>query len=121
MKDSARLLRYLSRLSEAAERAVAFTRPVSFAEFQTDVEKQMAVTMALVLMGDAVNRITKNFPHILEERPEIAWDQMRGFRNAIVHQYYNVDLKVLWDTVHRDLPTLIAQIDQLRHPHIQGE
>ncbi len=46
---------------------------------------------------------------------------MRGLRNAIVHQYYDLALDVLWDTVHNDLPIVIAQIDQLRYPHIQGE
>lgn len=121
MTDTERLLRYLARLSVAAERAVEFTKPVSYFEFQLDVEKQMAVTMALVLMGDAVNKIAKKFPHFMEEHPEVAWDQMRGLRNAIVHQYYDLALDVLWDTVHNDLPILIAQLDQLRHPHIQGE
>lgn len=121
MTDTERLLRYLGRLSAAAERAVQFTRPVSFSEFQLDVEKQMAVTMALVLMGDAVNKIAKKFPHFIDEHPDIAWDQMRGLRNAIVHQYYDLALDVLWGTVHHDLPILIAQIDQLRHPHVQGE
>ena len=121
MTGPEKLLRYLGRLSAAAERAVEFTNSVSFSEFQHDVEKQMAVTMALVLMGDAVNRIAKKFPHFLDEHPQIAWDQMRGLRNAIVHQYYDLALDVLWDTVHNDLPIVIAQIDQLRHPHIQGE
>jgi uncharacterized protein with HEPN domain len=121
LTDPARLLRYLGRLSDAAERAVQFTRSVSYSEFQLDVEKQMAVTMALVLMGDAVNKIARKFPHFMNEHPDVAWDQMRGLRNAIVHQYYDLALDVLWDTVHTDLPLLICQIDQLRHPHIQGE
>ncbi len=121
MTETERLLRYLGRLSAAAERAVEFTKPVTFPEFELDVEKQMAVTMALVLMGDAVNKIAKKFPHLLEAHPEVAWDQMRGLRNAIVHQYYDLALDVLWDTVHKDIPILIAQMDQLRHPHIQGE
>jgi uncharacterized protein with HEPN domain len=46
---------------------------------------------------------------------------MRGLRNLVVHQYDRLDWRQVWDTVQRDLPKLVRQIDQLRHPHVQGE
>jgi uncharacterized protein with HEPN domain len=40
---------------------------------------------------------------------------------VVVHEYEALDWRLVWETVQKDLPALIAQLDQLRHPHIQGE
>jgi len=42
--------------------------------------------------------------------PEIPWSEVIGMRHRLVHGYFEVDLQKVWDTVHRDLPLLIAKI-----------
>ncbi|MBO3761189.1 DUF86 domain-containing protein [Ciceribacter sp. L1K22] len=77
--------------------------------------------MTFVLIAAAAVRIQTLFPDIASEQPEIAWAKIRGLRNLVVHQYDRLDWRIIWDTVQSDLPRLVRQIHQLRHPNIQGE
>jgi len=45
--------------------------------------------------------------------PEIPWAEMIGMRHRLIHEYFRVDLRVVWETVQRDLPRLIALIEPL--------
>lgn len=121
MTPQERLLDNLIDMEEAAVEAVNFLDGVSFEAFESDLLRQRAVAMTFVLIAAAAARIEAHFRDIASEQPEIAWAQMRGLGNLVVHQYDQLDWRQVWDTVKRDLPLLIRQIDQLRHPHIQGE
>ena len=54
-------------------------------------------------IGDAVNHLPDE---ITGAHPEIAWPQLRGFRNILVHQYFGVDIDVVRDVVETHLPPL---------------
>ena len=45
--------------------------------------------------------------------PELPWSQVTGMRNVLVHGYFGIDLEVVWNTAHRDLPALRRQIASL--------
>lgn len=55
--------------------------------------------------------------HIPEEirtqHPEISWEDMRDMRNIVVHEYFGVDLSVVWRTIQEDLPSLIVKLETL--------
>lgn len=121
MTPEERLLDNLIDMEEAATEAIGFLDGVSFEAFQSDALRQHAVAMTFVLVAAAAARIQARFPDIASEQPEIAWANMRGLRNLVVHEYDRLDWQIIWDTVQSDFPKLVRQIDQLRHPHIQGE
>ena len=45
--------------------------------------------------------------------PDIPWNEMRGLRNKIVHDYEGVNLTLIWDIVKDDLPELYGQLEEL--------
>ena len=45
--------------------------------------------------------------------PEIPWADIRGMRNKVAHEYFGVDVKVLWQTIREDLPALLATLRML--------
>lgn len=45
--------------------------------------------------------------------PEVAWRDIAGFRNVVVHDYLALDLSVIWDVVSADLPALKSQVKQI--------
>ena len=73
-----------------------------------------AIERNLQIIGDAVNHLPDE---ITGARPEIAWPQIRGFRNILVHQYVGVDIDVVRDAVVTHLPPLA---DALRE-HIAAD
>lgn len=62
-----------------------------------------AIELDLIIIGEAANAIPEE---VQEAHSEIAWHLMRGMRNRLIHTYFSVSPKILWDTIHQDLPPL---------------
>ncbi|MBW8283094.1 MAG: DUF86 domain-containing protein [Rhizobium sp.] len=121
MTPEQRLLDNLLDMREAASEAIGFISGSTLETFERDILTQRAVAMTFVLIAAAASRILDRSPDVASEQPGIAWSKIKGLRNVVVHEYETLDWRLVWDTVQNDLPVLIAQIDQLRHPNAQGE
>ena len=62
------------------------------------------------IVGEACNKVSKE---LQEENNSIPWRQIIGLRIIVVHQYFGVDEKVIWDIIQNDLPSLKDQIERL--------
>jgi uncharacterized protein with HEPN domain len=95
---------------EAIAEIQGFTKGMDYGTFKDDPKSIRAVEMNFIIIGEAANQI----PEEVEERyPAIPWNLMRAMRNRIVHVYFNVDEKLMWDTVQNDLPPLVSQLETL--------
>ena len=74
---------------------------------------QDAVVRNIEIIGEAVNQINSTAPDLIRQHPELPWAQMRAMRNIAIHEYFYVDLEIVWTTLKNDLPTLKQQIDAL--------
>jgi uncharacterized protein with HEPN domain len=114
MKHPERLEDYLEHIAEAIERAIGYLLPVQdLAAFRQNPQVQDAVVRNIEIIGEAVNKINSTAPDFFEKHPELPWAQMRGMRNVAVHEYFFVDLEIVWTTIKNDLPKLKQQIDHL--------
>jgi uncharacterized protein with HEPN domain len=87
-----------------------FTHGMDYETFCNDDKSIRAVEMNFIIIGEAANPI----PEEVEEKyPAIPWGLMRAMRNRIVHGYFEVDEKLMWDTVQNDLPPLIDPLKNL--------
>lgn len=75
--------------------------------FLNDEMLQVWVMHFLQLIGEAVSRVS---PDLLARYPSVPWRNMIGMRNILVHQYFEVDLAIIWQVVEHDLPSLKSQI-----------
>lgn len=95
---------------EAISEIQSFTRDMDYEAFKEDDKSIRAVEMNFIIIGEAASKI----PDEIEEKyPDIPWALMRAMRNRIVHVYFNVDEKLMWDTVQNDLPPLVAELEKL--------
>lgn len=83
--------------------------------FKSSDLHQSAVVRELQIIGEAAWQIADEFK---QEHPEIAWAEIAGMRNRIIHEYFRVDLKLIGQTVHGNIPQLIAQLQPLVPPDI---
>jgi len=87
-----------------------FTRGMDYETFKEDDKSIRAVEMNFIIIGEAANQI----PDEIEEKyTTIPWTLMRAMRNRIVHVYFKIDEKLMWDTVQNDLPPLIPELKNL--------
>ena len=85
---------------------------MDFETFRQEIKTIRAVELNLIIIGEAANAIPDE---IQETHPEVPWHFMRAMRNRLVHVYFEVDPKLVWDTVKNDLPPLISVLETLIH------
>jgi uncharacterized protein with HEPN domain len=94
---------YLQDIVDHAEKAMRFVHGVTLDEFGDNEEKIYAVVKMLEIIGEAARHLPKN---LRDKYNAIPWKQVTGMRNKVTHEYFSVDLEVVWRTVHEDLPPL---------------
>lgn len=68
------------------------------------------ILLQLQIIGEAARSMT---PKTYEQYPEINWRDIIDFRNLLVHEYFRVDLTLIWQIVEQELPTLKQQINSI--------
>jgi uncharacterized protein with HEPN domain len=86
----------------------AFTVGMDYEAFEGDAKTIRAVELDFIVIGEATNQLPDD---IEKGYPEIPWSLMRAMRNRLVHVYFAVDPRLLWDTVQNDLPLLIPPLE----------
>ena len=83
---------------------------MSAEEFRADLKTIDAVVRNFEVMGEAARHLDDEF---VAAHAEVAWREVRGFRNILAHAYFGVDIAILWPTVRDDVPRLIAAVTPL--------
>jgi uncharacterized protein with HEPN domain len=107
---SRNLSRRIRDILELSEEIESFIAGMSFADFERDPKTVKAVLYNLAIMGEAAGQL---LPEVESLYPEIPWVDMRAIRNVIIHEYFQVNLSITWETIKTDLPPLIKQLQEL--------
>ena len=99
---------YLEDILDAMAKAESFVQGMSFDQFATDDKTVFAVIRALEIVGEAARRIPDSFR---SRHPHVPWRLMAGTRDKLIHDYSGVDLRVVWKTVHEDIPLVRPRIE----------
>ena len=83
---------------------------MTFEEFSTDQKTIDAVVRNLEIIGEAVKSLP---PELLDQRPDIPWNQIARFRDIVVHHYFKVDLDVVWDVVQNQIAQLEPAVNEI--------
>lgn len=105
---------YLRDMSEAVNSILKYTEGMSQEEFKDDKLVQDAVLRNFQKMGEAAGEIPESFK---DREDQISWQDIKDFRNVIVHQYWKTDEEIAWDIIKNRLPELQNQLKEL----VEGE
>lgn len=95
--------KYLKHIREAIESIEEYLDATTYEQFTSSKMMIDAVVRELEIIGEASNNLSEEFR---EQYSDILWRRMKDMRNFLIHEYFGVNLKVVWDTCKNDLPAL---------------
>ena len=114
MRHPQRIEDYLEHIAQAIQRATEYVEGVgSVSAFRISQRDQDAVIRNIEIIGEAARQIQQHMPEFVAAHPELPWREMGDIRNRMIHNYFDVNLNVVWSTVKDDLPKLKQKIDDL--------
>jgi uncharacterized protein with HEPN domain len=101
---------FLHDILEAAARMRTYTEAMTYEAFLQDIKTQDAVVRNLEIIGEA----TKQIPdEVRQLAPHIPWKSIAGMRDKLIHQYFGVNLDIVWHVLRDDLPGLVEAVESI--------
>ena len=103
--DKQRLQHILEAILEIEE----FVSEVTEIDFSKNRMMQQACVRNFGIIGEAANHLTAD---IKDKYSSVNWSAVKGFRNIIVHEYFKVNVTVVWQLIHVDLVEIKQIVEQ---------
>lgn len=100
----------LEDIRSAIARIERYTSGLQREHFVADEKTIDAVARNLEIIGEAVRWVPSDFKH---QHADIPWEQIAGLRNRIVHDYFGLDLEIIWQVLQTSLPDLREQLARI--------
>jgi len=111
MKDKDRIIiDYLNDILDSIIKIKTFLKDVDYPIFQKDVKTQYAVIRALEIIGEASKKIPQE---VKDNYSWIPWRFMAGMRDKLIHDYFGIDIQVVWNTATKDILKLEEEIKNM--------
>ena len=88
---------------EAIDKIEQYTIGMDFDAWIEDQKTVDAVVRNIEVIGEASSKLPAE---VLLQHEDIPWQQIKGIRNILAHEYFGIDLEIIWKTVKQDLPEL---------------
>lgn len=98
----------LQHMRDSAREALGFVGPRTREDFAKDRMLALAVLKSVEIIGEAASKVTEESR---KEIPGLAWKEMVGIRNRLIHGYFDIDFDRVWNTVRDDLPELAQRLE----------
>lgn len=101
---------FLNHILESIEWIEKDIKDLTKREFLKDVPIQDAVIRRMEIIGEAVRNIPAN---LKIKYPETPWKKIAGMRDKLIHQYFGVELDLVWEVAKKDIPVLKKEIKRM--------
>jgi uncharacterized protein with HEPN domain len=109
---------YLDDIIDSGSAVLEFVEGITFEEFCNDRKTYSAVIREFLIIGEAVGRLSDD----LKQRcPDVKWQDIKDFRNMLIHEYFGIDMEILWKVIEKDLPALMNAVKEILQADIGAE
>jgi uncharacterized protein with HEPN domain len=103
-------IEYLKHIRDEVHYLLDQSGRINLKKFLADETLQRAFIRSLEIIGEATKKIS---PELKIKYPEVEWKVIAGTRDRLIHDYFGVDLELVWDIVVTKIPALGKQIGQI--------
>ena len=106
---------YLADIQDSGQAILSYIVGLEFEEFCNNRMRYAAVIREFEIIGEAVGKLPDD---LKAQFPDVPWREIKDFRNLLIHEYFGVDLRIIWNTIHQDLPLLLKAANDIgnRYP-----
>lgn len=101
---------YCDDILESGSAILDFVEGLSFEDFCDDRKTYSAVIREFEIIGEAVSKLPESSR---ERRPDVEWQDIKDFRNLLSHEYFGVDLEIVWNIIEDDLSPLMDAVKEI--------
>ena len=101
---------FLGHILDSIEIIEKHSKKMTKEKFSKDLKTQDAVIRRIEIIGEAARNISADFR---KSHRETEWKEIAGMRDKLIHEYFGVDIDVVWKTLKKDIPKLKKQILKL--------
>ncbi len=101
---------YCADILDSGSAILEFVKGLSFEEFYCDRKTYSAVIREFEIIGEAAGKLPDN---LKQRHPDIEWQDIKDFRNLLIHEYFGIDLEIVWKIVQDDLPGLMNAVREI--------
>ena len=101
---------YLDDISQAIRKINTYVSKLNQKQFAEDERTVDAVIRNLEIIGEAVKKLPAE---IREKHSEVDWKKIAGLRDILAHEYYGIDVEIIWDIITSKLPPLAKQVEEI--------
>ncbi|MFH1412503.1 MAG: DUF86 domain-containing protein [bacterium] len=101
---------FLEHILESIKEINKHIEKISKDKFLKDIKTQDAVIRRIAIIGEAVKKLPYDFK---KNHLEINWREISGMRDMLIHEYFGINLSIVWKTVKQDISKLEKQISTL--------
>ncbi|QTA79233.1 DUF86 [Desulfonema limicola] len=98
---------YINDICESVRAIESYIEDMGYEDFISDRKTYSATIRELEIIGEAVRNLSDELKN---QYPDVVWQQIKSFRNKIVHEYFGIDYTIVWDVIKNELPILKSQI-----------
>lgn len=99
---------YINQILDSISKIELFVNEITEDQFKEDVKTQSAVILQLALIGEVSKKINAE----TKKSIDLPWKDIAGFRDKAIHNYFEIDLELVWGTIKKDIPILKKEIEK---------
>lgn len=109
MREQVRDKGRLEHITQAMQNVIDYTRGMTMEQLESNSLVKHATAYNIQIIGEAVYKLTEEFKN---SHPDTPWKLIEKMRHILVHDYYQVNIVIMWDVISIDIPNLKPQIEK---------
>lgn len=99
-------------IKESMKRISSYTQGMEYNDFIQDYKTQDAVIRNIEIMGESTKALSDG---VKNNYPRIPWKNIAGTRDKLIHNYFGVNIDIVWNIAKAEIPKLLPIINEMLH------